>query len=122
MDSWAHPKILTQQVWSGAFLLSSLLLLLNSLLLLNHVSFATLQTLVRQASPSMGLSRQEHVGELSFPSLGDLPDPGIKPESPVSVGGLFTIDPPGKLCQLPGDVDSAADSEDHTLSSSAPGP
>ena len=85
-------------------------------------SFATLWTLVRQASPSMGLPRQEHVGGLSFPSPGDLPDPGIEPESPVSVGGLFTIELPGKLSELPGDVDSAAVSEDHTLSSSAPGP
>ena len=70
----------------------------------------------------MGLSRQEHGGGLSFPSPGDLPDPGIEPESPVTVGWLFTIEQPGKPTELPGDVDSAADSKDHTLSSSAPGP
>ena len=32
---------------------------------------------------------------LSFPSPGDLPDPGIKPLSHPLAGRLFTIDPPG---------------------------
>ena len=85
-------------------------------------SFTTLWTLASQAPLSMGLSRQEYVGGLSFPSPRYLPDLGIEPESSVSVGGLFTIEPPGKPSELPGNVDSAADSEDHTLSSSAPGP
>ena len=31
----------------------------------------------------MGLSRQEYWSGLSFPSPGDLPDPGIEPRSPV---------------------------------------
>ena len=34
------------------------------------------------------------------PPLGDLPDPGIEPASPVSVifaGGFFTTEPPRKL-------------------------
>ena len=30
---------------------------------------------------SMGFSRQEYWSALSFPFLGDLPDPGIKPGS-----------------------------------------
>ena len=30
---------------------------------------------------SMGFSRQEYWSGLPFPSLGDLPDPGIKPGS-----------------------------------------
>ena len=30
-------------------------------------------------SPSMGFSRQEYFSGLSFPSPGDLPDPGIEP-------------------------------------------
>ena len=34
-----------------------------------------------QASLSMGFSRQEHWNELPFPPPGDLPDPGIKPQS-----------------------------------------
>ena len=32
---------------------------------------------------------------LSFPSPGDLPDPGIKPLFPAPVGGFFTTEPPG---------------------------
>ena len=32
---------------------------------------------------SMRFSRQEYWSGLPFPSPGDLPDPGIEPESPV---------------------------------------
>ena len=42
---------------------------------------------------------QEYWIGLPFPSPGDLPDPGIKPASPVSpalAGGFFTAEPPGK--------------------------
>ena len=46
--------------------------------------FATLWTVVCQAPLSMGLSRQEYWSGLPFPPLGDLPDPGIGPMSPVS--------------------------------------
>ena len=35
------------------------------------------------APPSMGFSRQEYWSGLPFPSLGDLSDPGIEPESPA---------------------------------------
>ena len=48
---------------------------------------------------SMGFSRQEYWSGLPFPSAGDLPNPGIKPASPVSIalgGGFFTTTPPGK--------------------------
>ena len=31
----------------------------------------------------MGFSRQEYWSGLPFPSPGDLPDPGIEPESPA---------------------------------------
>jgi len=34
-----------------------------------------------QAPPSMGFSRQEYWHRLSFPSPGERPDPGTKPES-----------------------------------------
>jgi len=44
----------------------------------------------------MGFSRQEYWTGLPFPSLGDLPDPGIKPNSPAFAGGFFTAKPPGK--------------------------
>ena len=36
-----------------------------------------------QSPLSMKFSRQEHWNGLPFPSPGDLPDPGIKPRSPV---------------------------------------
>ena len=52
-----------------------------------------------QAPLSTGFSRQEHWSELSFPSEGALPDPGIKPMSPISpplANGFFTTAPPGK--------------------------
>ena len=37
-----------------------------------------------QAPLSRRFPRQEYWGGLPFPSPGDLPDPGIKPTSPVS--------------------------------------
>ena len=46
-----------------------------------------------QAPLSMEFSTQEYWGGLPFPSPGDLPEPGIEPESPVTpalVGGLST--------------------------------
>ena len=46
--------------------------------------FATPWTVARQAPLSMGFSRQEHWSRLSFPPLGDLPNPGIKPTSPAA--------------------------------------
>ena len=45
--------------------------------------FATPWTVAHQAPLSMGFSRQEYCSELPFPSLGDLPDPGIEPRSPA---------------------------------------
>ena len=47
---------------------------------------------------SMGFPRQEYWNGLSFPSPGDLPDPGIEPESPT-LAGFFTTEPPGKTKQ-----------------------
>ena len=55
---------------------------------LSHFSsaqlFATLWTVAHQAPLSMRLSRQEYWSGLSCLPLGNLPDPGIKPSSPVS--------------------------------------
>ena len=48
-------------------------------------SLATPWTVARQAPLSVGFPKQEHWTELSFPSPGDLPDPGIKPKSPASL-------------------------------------
>ena len=44
----------------------------------------------------MGFPRQEYLRGLLFPSLGDLPGPGIKPVSAALVGGFLTTEPPGK--------------------------
>ena len=57
---------------------------------------ATPWTIVHQAIPSMGFSRQGYWSGLPFPSPGDLPDPGIDPTSPALPAGLFTTAPPGK--------------------------
>ena len=46
--------------------------------------FATLWTIAHQDPLSMGFSRQEHWSGLPCSPLGDLPDPGIKPESLMS--------------------------------------
>ena len=53
--------------------------------------FATPWTVAYQASPSMGLSRQEYWSGLPFPSPGDLPVPGIEPGSPALWADAFTI-------------------------------
>ena len=60
---------------------------------------ATPQTAAHQAPPSLGFSRQEYWSGLPFPSPGDLPNPGIKPVSPMSpvlAGRFLTTEPPGK--------------------------
>jgi len=44
----------------------------------------------------MGFPRQEHWSGLLFPSLGDLPDPGIEAVFPALAGRFFTAEPPGK--------------------------
>ena len=46
-----------------------------------------LWTVARQAPLPMVFSRQEYWSGLSFPSPGDLPDPGIEPMSPVLQAG-----------------------------------
>ena len=61
--------------------------------------FAIPRTVAHQAPPSMELSGPEYWSGLSFPSLRDLPDPGLKPVSLVSpalAGRFFTTKPPGK--------------------------
>jgi len=35
-------------------------------------------------------------GRSSFPSPGDLPNPGIEPMSPAVAAVFFTVEPPGK--------------------------
>ena len=57
--------------------------------------FANLWTVAQQAPQSMGFSRQEYWSGLPFPSLGDLPDPRIKPRSPALQADTLTSEPPG---------------------------
>jgi len=53
--------------------------------LLSHVQiFGTPWSIARQALLSMEFSRQEYWSRLPCPPPGNLPDPGIKPLSPVS--------------------------------------
>ena len=59
-------------------------------------SFATPWTVTHQAPLSMGFPRQENWSELSFPSPGYLPNPGIKLASRELTGRLFTTEQPGK--------------------------
>ena len=59
-------------------------------------SLVTPWTTACQAPLSVGFSRQEYWSGLSFPSPGDLPDPGIKPTSPALAGRFFTTEPPRK--------------------------
>ena len=56
-------------------------------------SFVTPWTAVHQAPLSTGFPGQEYWSGLSFPSSGDLPDPGLKPASPAMSGEFFTVEP-----------------------------
>ena len=52
------------------------------------------------SSLSMGFFRQEYWSGLPFPTPGDLPDPGVEPESPVSpalASRFFTTETLGSL-------------------------
>ena len=53
--------------------------------------FVTPWTVARQASVSMEFSRQEYWSGYPFPSLGNLPDSGIKPGSPALQGILYHL-------------------------------
>ena len=47
------------------------------------LTLVTPWSVVGQALLSIGFPREEHWSGLPFPSLGDLPNPGIKPRSPA---------------------------------------
>ena len=53
--------------------------------------------MARQAPLSVGSPGQEYRSVLPFPSLGDLPNPGIEPMSPVSPAQQVNTLP---LCHL----------------------
>ena len=58
--------------------------------------FAILWAITYRAPPSMEFPRQENWSGSPFPSPGDLPDPGIKPRSPVLQPDALPSEPPGK--------------------------
>ena len=58
--------------------------------------FVTPWTIADQAPLSMGFPMQEYWSGLSFPSLGDLPSPGIELASPVLQMGSLSLEPSGK--------------------------
>ena len=63
----------TRLSWSGG----------GGLVTKSCLTLVTPWTVARQAPLSMGFSRQEYWSGLSFPSPGDLPNPGIEPGSPA---------------------------------------
>ena len=58
-------------------------------------SFVTLRTVAHKTPQSLELFRQEYWSGLSFPSPGDLPDPGIEPKSPALQADFLPTEPPG---------------------------
>ena len=54
-------------------------------------SFATPRTVAHGAPLSLGFHRQEYWSGLPFPSLGDLPNPGIEPESSALQVNFFFL-------------------------------
>ena len=58
--------------------------------------FVTSWTVPRQASLSMGFSRQGYWSGLPCPPPGDLPNPGIKPRSPTLQADSLSAEPQGK--------------------------
>ena len=58
--------------------------------------FATPWNVAYQAPPSMGFSRQEYWSGLPFPSLGDLPNPGIDSRSPTLQANCLPAELQGK--------------------------
>ena len=52
--------------------------------------------IAHQAPLSLEFARQEYWRGLPFPPPGDLPDPGIKPWSPLLQADSLLTEPPGK--------------------------
>ena len=69
--------------------------------LLSHVQlFAVSWTVVCQAPLSMEFSRQQYWSGVTFPSPGDLPNPGIALASPALEADSLPLTPPGKPLYL----------------------
>ena len=66
--------------------------------LFSHVQlFVTPWTVAYQAPPSMEFSKQEYWSGLQFPPPGDLPNPGIEPESPALQADSLPLSHQGSL-------------------------
>ena len=59
--------------------------------------FVTPWTVALQAPLSMGFSRQEYRSGSSFPSPGDLSNPGTEPRSPALQADYLSSEPPGQI-------------------------
>ena len=73
------------------------LLLESQVVVLSTKSCATLvtpRTVTCQAPLAMGCPRQEYWSGLPFPPSGDLPNPGVKPESPDLQADSLPTEPP----------------------------
>ena len=57
--------------------------------------FVTPWTVAYQAPLSVGFSRQAYWSGVPFHSPGDLPDPGIEPQSPALQADALSSEPPG---------------------------
>ena len=79
---------LTIIIWLQSWLLLSCSFMSNS--------FETSWTVAHQALLSMGFPKLDYWSGLPFPSLEDLPNPGIEPMPPTLAGGFPTTEPPGK--------------------------
>ena len=75
---------------------SSVIRMLFSLVAQLCLTLYDLMDCNRQAPLSMGFPRQEYWSGLPFPPLGNLPDPGIEPMSPILADKFFTTEPLGK--------------------------
>ena len=86
--SW-HESISHIMFWWPHYAQDSVFVVLS----LSHVPlFVTPWTVAHQAPLSVGFFKQEYWNGLSFPSPGDLPNPGIKPTSLALSSGFFTTE------------------------------
>ena len=58
-------------------------------------------TVALNASLSIEFSRQDYWSGSLFHTLGDLPNPGVEPESPELAGRFLTAEPRGKPTVFP---------------------
>ena len=87
-----------------------------------HLTLVTPWTVAHQPPLSMGFPKQEYWSGLPFPSPRDLPDPGIKPESPAlqadslppshqgALNNLWSLQNEGELIQWPKDFNEEVSS------------